>query len=102
MSTAAAALLPSPEVLREFCERHGIAKLSLFGSALTERFGPESDIDLLVDFLPGRKPGLFRLAGMEIELTEAVGRKVDLRTAAELSRYFREEVLAAAVPLHVS
>ena len=102
MSTAAAALLPPPEILREFCERHGIAKLSLFGSALTERFGPESDIDLLVEFLPGRRPTLFGISGMELELSEQIGRRVDLRTKMDLSRYFRDEVVALARPLYAT
>ena len=80
-----------------FCRKHHIAKLSLFGSALTEDFGPESDVDFLVEFEPGHVPGLIRFAGMELELTEIIGRKADLRTAPEISKYFRDEVLAAAV-----
>lgn len=84
------------DYLREFCERNHIRRLSLFGSVLTERFRPESDVDVLVEFEPGRTPGYFGLAGMEIELSEKLGRKVDLRTPRELSRHFRDEVLAAA------
>jgi uncharacterized protein len=84
------------DYVREFCERNHIRKLSLFGSVLTERFRPESDVDVLVEFEPGRTPGYFGLAGMEIELSEKLGRKVDLRTPRELSRQFRDEVLAAA------
>ena len=80
-----------------FCRKHHIAKLSLFGSALTEDFGPDSDVDFLVEFEPGRVPGLIRFAGMARELSEIIGRKADLRTAADLSRYFRDEVIAAAV-----
>lgn len=83
--------------LRDFCERNHIRKLSLFGSVLTERFRPESDVDVLVEFEPGRAPGYFGLTGMEIELSEKLGRKVDLRTPRELSRHFRDEVLAGAV-----
>jgi len=86
----------SQNKLAEFCRKHHIRKLSLFGSALRGRMRPESDIDLLVEFDPGHVPGLLTLAGMEIELTEMVGRKVDLRTPQELSRYFRAEVVNAA------
>jgi hypothetical protein len=82
--------------LAEFCERHGIARLSLFGSALRDDFGPESDIDVLVEFLPGRVPGMIRLAGMARELTTFVGREVDMRTPGDLSRYFRDHVAATA------
>lgn len=83
------------EKLAEFCRRHHIRKLSLFGSVLTESFTPESDVDILVEFEPERTPGMLRMAGLELELSELLGRKVDLRTAAELSRYFREEVVGS-------
>ena len=82
--------------LHDFCRKHGIRRLAIFGSALTDRFGPESDVDVLVEFHPDRTPGLIRLSGMEIELGKIIGRKVDLRTPAELSRYFRDEVLQEA------
>lgn len=85
------------QFLKEFCERNHIRKLSLFGSVLTPRFRPESDVDLLVEFDPDHIPGLLTLAGMEIELSERLGRKVDLRTAEDLSRYFRDEVVSSAV-----
>jgi len=84
------------EKVDDFCKRHHIRKLSLFGSVLGEEFGPESDIDVLVEFEPGLVIGLLRMAGMEIELSEMLGRKVDLRTPEDLSRYFRKEVLDAA------
>ena len=80
----------------EFCRQHRIRKLALFGSVLRDDFRPESDVDILVEFEPGATPGLIRLAGMEIELTEMLGRKADLRTPAELSRYFRQEVVETA------
>ena len=83
------------EKLAEFCRRHHIRKLSLFGSVLTESFTPESDVDVLVEFEPERTPGMLRMAGLELEISELLGRKVDLRTAAELSRYFREEVVGS-------
>ena len=86
------------EFLREFCERNHIRKLSLFGSVLTPRFRPESDIDMLVEFDPDHIPGLLTLAGMEIEISERLGRKVDMRTAEDLSRYFRDEVVASSLP----
>jgi predicted nucleotidyltransferase len=78
--------------------RNHIRRLSLFGSVLTSRFGDLSDIDMLVEFEPGRVPGLLDIAGMEIELSAMLGRKVDLRTPAELSAYFRNEVVATAIP----
>ena len=83
-------------LLKDFCRRHHIRKLSIFGSYLRDDFGPESDVDLLVEFDPEHIPGLFDVAGMEIELSEMLGRKVDLRTAEDLSRYFRDEVVAQA------
>ena len=85
------------EFLKEFCERNHIRKLSLFGSVLTARFRPESDVDMLVEFDPGHIPGLLTLAGMEMELSERLGRKVDMRTAEDLSRYFRDEVVSSAL-----
>ena len=84
------------EKIAEFWRRNHIRRLSLFGSALRGDFGPESDIDLLVEFDPDHIPGLIRLAGMENELSAILGRKVDLRTPQDLSRYFREEVLNSA------
>ncbi|NEO10598.1 MAG: nucleotidyltransferase family protein [Moorea sp. SIO3I8] len=86
------------EEIEQFCQRHHIRKLSLFGSVLRDDFTPESDLDFLVEFEPGKTPGLFRLASMEIELSELVeGRKIDLRTPNELSIYFRDRVMAEAM-----
>ena len=83
--------------ISSFCERHSIRQLSLFGSQLKGTATPDSDIDLLVEFQPGRVPGLLSIADMEIELSALLGdRKVDLRTAADLSRYFRDEVVRTA------
>ena len=85
------------ERLAAFCRRHGIRKLSLFGSILRDDFRPESDVDVLVEFEPGRVPGLIRLAGMELELSEFLGgRKVEMDTPKCLSRYVRDQVLAEA------
>ena len=79
-----------------FCRRHRIRKLSLFGSVLRGDFRSDSDIDVLVEFEPDAVVGLLRLASMEIELSEMLGRKADLRTPAELSPYFRQSVLDSA------
>ncbi len=84
------------ERLADFCRRHHIHKLSLFGSVLREDFRPDSDIDVLVEFEPDVAVGLIRLAGMELELSALLGRQVDMRTPAELSRYFRQEVVDTA------
>jgi predicted nucleotidyltransferase len=80
----------------EFCRRNHISRLSFFGSVLRDDFRPDSDIDVLVEFDPGTPVGLLDMASMEIELSEILGRKADLRTPNDLSRYFREEVLARA------
>ena len=87
--------------IADFCRRHRIRKLALFGSVLREDFSPKSDIDILVEFEPGHVPGLafFR---MERELSEILGRKVDLNTPKFLSRYFREQVLAEAETHYVA
>jgi predicted nucleotidyltransferase len=83
--------------LGKFCRRHHIARLSFFGSVLRDDFSPDSDIDVLVDFEDGCTPGFLRVAQLERELSELLDdRKVDLRTRQDLSRYFRNEVLATA------
>ena len=82
--------------LAEFCRRNRIRRLSLFGSVLRDDFGPDSDVDVLVEFEPGARVGLLRMAGMEIELSEMLGRKVDLNTQGFLSPYYRDAVLAEA------
>lgn len=83
------------ERLAEFCRRHYIRRLSLFGSVLRDDFQPESDVDVLVEFEPGHVPG-FAFISMQEELSEILGRKVDLNTPGFLSRYFRDRVLAEA------
>jgi predicted nucleotidyltransferase len=90
--------LPLDETtLARFCERHHICRLALFGSQLKGTARPDSDVDLLVEFEPGRVPGLLAIASMEIELSDLLGgRRVDLRTAEDLSRYFRDEVMRTA------
>ncbi|MCC6502243.1 MAG: nucleotidyltransferase family protein [Deltaproteobacteria bacterium] len=84
------------EKIAEFCRRNHIRKLSLFGSVLRDDFNPESDVDVLVEFEEGHVPGLITLSGMEIELSGIFGRKADLRTPEDLSRYFRNEVVESA------
>ena len=86
----------SNDKIVEFCRRHHIRKLSVFGSFLREDFRADSDIDILVEFYPDHIPGFIRLARMENELTSILGHKVDIRTAEDLSRYFRQEVIKAA------
>lgn len=85
-----------PETLARFCQAHHIRRLSLFGSQLKGTATAHSDIDLLVEFEPEHSPGLLGMAQMEIDLGELLGRKVDLRTPGDLSRYFREEVVRTA------
>jgi predicted nucleotidyltransferase len=84
------------EQIAEFCRRNHIRRLALFGSVLRDDFGPDSDVDVLVEFEPDARVGLLRLAGMEIELGVLLGHKVDLNTPGFLSRYFRDQVLAEA------
>ena len=82
--------------LETFCQKNHITRMSLFGSALLEELKPDSDIDILVEFDTNHMPGLFDISRMEIELSEKIGRKVDLRTPEDLSRYFRENVVKTA------
>jgi predicted nucleotidyltransferase len=90
-------IFPDRATLAAVCRRHHIRRLALFGSTLRGTDRPDSDVDLLVEFEPGHKPGLLGLAGIEAELSAlAAGRRIDLRTAQDLSRYFRDEVLRTA------
>jgi predicted nucleotidyltransferase len=80
-----------------FCRKHHIQKFSLFGSVLRKDFRPESDVDILVEFSPGHTPGYFGLFDMETELSALLGgRKADVRTSQDLSRYFRDQVISEA------
>jgi uncharacterized protein len=88
--------VPEPEIAA-FCRENCIRKLSLFGSVLTERFADTSDVDVLVEFDPSARVGYFKMATLERQLTELLGRKVDLRTPEELSRYFRDDVARVAL-----
>lgn len=85
------------ESLARFARRNGIRKLSFFGSVLRDDFRPDSDVDVLVEFEPQTRMGLIRMAGLELELSEIIGRRVDLRTPADLSRYFRDDVIRTAL-----
>ena len=83
------------ERLAEFCRENGVRRLAVFGSALRDDFGPGSDVDVLIEFEPGRTPGL-RFFWMQEELSRLFDRTVDLHTPASLSRYFRSQVLSEA------
>lgn len=82
--------------IAEFCRRHHIRKLSFFGSVLRDDFGPDSDVDVLVEFEPGRVPGLAFFA-MEEELSHILGRRVDLNTPQFVSPFFRGRVMEEAL-----
>ena len=89
------------EAVTGLCHRHHICKLAFFGSVLRDDFGPNSDVDVLIEFEPGHELGFFGLFDIEQELSCALGgRKVDLRTPQDLSRYFRDEVIAGAWVWH--
>ena len=89
------------ERIAEFCRRNHIRRLAFFGSVLRDDFRPESDVDVLVEFEPGTRLG-FAFFGIEQELSQILGRRVDLRTPQELSKYFRDEVLAEAEEVYVA
>jgi predicted nucleotidyltransferase len=86
--------------IEEFCKSHHIKHLSLYGSVLTDRFTDASDVDVLVEFDPNHIPGFFGLIDMEDEMSVIIGRKIDLHTPKDLSRYFRDEVIKQAYPLY--
>ncbi len=91
-------LFTQREALIRLCKIHHVHRLSLFGSTGRGTAGPESDIDLLVEFEPGAEPGLIGLANLEIEFSRLLaGRRVDLRTPGDLSPHFRDEVLRNAI-----
>lgn len=85
--------------IASFCRERGIRRLAVFGSALRGDFSPASDVDLLVEYLPGRHPGLM-LFRQQDELAARFRRPADLHTPASLSRHFRDEILATAVPIY--
>jgi hypothetical protein len=84
------------EKITNFCKQNHIRRLYLFGSVLRRDFGPSSDVDVLVEFKPGTRVGLIRLSGLELELGDIFGRKVDLNTPGFLSKYYRDQILREA------
>lgn len=86
----------SEEKIQNFCRRHRIRKLSLFGSLLRSDFRPDSDVDVLVEFEPEAHVTLFDMGAAQVELSEILGRVVDLKTAGFLSPYFRQQVINQA------
>jgi hypothetical protein len=82
--------------LRDFFRQHHVRRLSLFGSRLKGSQRPDSDVDLLVEFEPEHTPSLFGMVRMQAQLSAMLGQTVDLRTAGDLSRYFRQEVIESA------
>jgi len=84
------------QVIAEFCKKNQIRSLSLFGSVLRDDFRPDSDVDVLVEFQQDAHVGMLKLAGMEMELSEILGHKVDLNTPGFISRYFREQKIGRA------
>jgi uncharacterized protein len=86
----------SEDQIADFCRKHHIRKLSLFGSVLRADFGDDSDIDVLVEFEPDHTPDLFLFVEMQDELSQLLGREVDLNTAGFLSRHFRDKVVNTA------
>jgi uncharacterized protein len=100
MKVAGLRVVIDREKIAEFCRARGIRKLSLFGSVLRDDFdSTRSDVDVLVEFLPGVRPGL-KFFGYGDELAEIVGHKVDFNTEAWLSKYFRDDVVREAVPIY--
>ncbi|MCY3947273.1 MAG: nucleotidyltransferase family protein [Anaerolineaceae bacterium] len=95
MSSLIRTQLPENKI-REYCARQPIRRLSVFGSAARNELTPESDIDLLVEYMPDARVGLFAMSGHRRDLSEIVGRKVDLCTPRGISKYIREEVIAGA------
>ena len=92
----------SKSQIADFCRRHHVRKLSLFGSLLRDDFSAKSDVDVLVEFEPGAKVSFFKLYDLEQELSQQLGgRKVDINTPKSLSKHFRDQVLAEAEVLYV-
>jgi len=99
--TVAQIEIPEAEIA-DLCRHNGIRKLALFGSVLTSQFSDSSDVDILIEFRPHERVGFFKLADIESELSRLLGgRKVDVRTPMDLSRYFRNEVVRDALVLYV-
>lgn len=93
--------IPEPQ-LTEFCHRHGVARLAVFGSILRDDFRPDSDVDILVEFIPGVAYSLLDLGGMLMELQEMFGREIDLKTPSFLSPRLRDQVMRDARTLYAA
>ena len=92
--------LPTPQI-KEFCRKHHIRKLSLFGSIVREDFGPDSDVDVLVEFDPKEVPSLFTFSGISLDFSDLLGgTKVDMLTPKGLNKYIRNEVLSEAIVIY--
>ena len=92
-----------PNAIAAFCKRRHVRRLALFGSVLRDDLGLDSDVDVLVEFEPGKTPGFFTLFDLEEELSPLFGgRRIDLRTREDLSPYFQNEVVAASRPIYVA
>lgn len=89
------------KTLADFCRTRGIRKMSVFGSALRDDFRPDSDVDILIEPEPGVTHSLFEQGEMQVDLSEILGREVDLQTPAALSRYFRQQVMDTARVIYV-
>jgi predicted nucleotidyltransferase len=90
------------EQIADFCKKNHIKKFAFFGSVLLDDFRPDSDIDILIDLESGAPIGLFEMADMELELSDMIKRKVDLRTPQDLSKYFRNKVVEESKVLYES
>lgn len=88
------------QLIAAFCQRYHIRKLALFGSVLRDDFNPDSDVDVLIEFEPGKTVDFFTFSDMQDELSEMLGYVVDLNTPGFLSRYFRDQVVANAQVLY--
>ena len=100
MAASRARIQVDRDRIADFCRRHHIRRLAFFGSVLRDDFTSASDVDVLVEFKPGKTPG-FAFVSVQDELSDILGRRADLRTPNELSKYFRDEVLAEAEELYV-
>lgn len=90
------------EQLTDFCRRHQIRTLAFFGSVLRDDFRPDSDVDVLIEFTPDLRVGLFELMEMQLEFSDIIGREADFRLPGDLSRYFRDRVIAEAEVLYAA
>ena len=87
--------------LADLCRRHGVATLSLFGSAVRGEMRADSDVDVLVEFVPGTRVSYFTLGELQQDLSDVFGRHVDLKTPTTLSEHIRKRVTTSAEPIYV-